>query len=875
MNRLKLLGIVAAVATIGLAMTGCDQANDPAQQASQQRTVTFIQNHSATDNITVTSFTHTNGGQFPANITTPSARPGWSFTGYWTARSSGTQYFNASGARTPAAGGSRTLDSDLRLYAQWHQGETPPPDPSPQPPSDPDPAPQPPNERTWRFNAATAATAGLSLGDNNFYTIPMSYTLEAPLSFANGLYLIMGHNLQNVLNREIRPTQSSGGIVGTLQVGGTGPSPEFARIDGITGQFIVEIAFSGTGGGQTDRFAIVRRGLGESAIEIGRTQYSDGTTLRVFEIVGTGNGDPIFLVNGNSGIRIYEITVRQGNLPTPPEATVTGVTVSPASTNVARGGTQNFSAAVTGTNNPPQSVTWSIDQTNRHAQTTIGTNGVLSIAAAETLTSLTVRATSTANTTISGTATVTITAPAQQPTVTSVTISPASASVTRGQTQNFSATVLGTNNPPQSVTWSIDQTNRHSQTTIGANGFLSVAAAETLTSLTVRATSTANIGISGTATVTVTAPVQQPTVTSVTVSPASASVTRGQTQNFSATVLGTNNPPQTVTWSIDQTNRHSQTTIGANGFLSVAAAETLTSLTVRATSTANAGISGTAIVTVTAPAPPPAIVWTATPTSGTPTPSITLNFLGAPTGLIASDITINPGTGSAIRGNLTGTGNTRTLAISNVSAGTVSISIDRAGIASGPVTVTLAGPITWTAIPVGSPITNEIAFSFGGNVPTLLSSDIRITPGTGSATVGTLSGSGNWRNLTVANVTPGTVTIQITRTGISNAPQTITLAGFTTTTINITGIPATYNGRGASVALLNPITGAVVSTGTGGAATIVSGSLTRAWTNRSGNYIVRIIILTPGGGQVEYRTVARNISAGNITIPWFGNFALH
>ncbi|MDR2774667.1 MAG: Ig-like domain-containing protein [Tannerella sp.] len=40
------------------------------------------------------------------------------------------------------------------------------------------------------------------------------------------------------------------------------------------------------------------------------------------------------------------------------------------------------------------------------------------------------------------------------------------------------------------------------------------------------------------------------TVTSVTVSPSSASVEKGKTQQFTATVAGTGDPARTVTWSV-------------------------------------------------------------------------------------------------------------------------------------------------------------------------------------------------------------------------------------------------------------------------------------------------------------------------------------
>jgi len=90
------------------------------------------------------------------------------------------------------------------------------------------------------------------------------------------------------------------------------------------------------------------------------------------------------------------------------------------------------------------------------------------------------------------------------------------------------------------------------------------------------------------------------TVTSVTISPATASVAKGSTKDFTATVTGTDKPKQTVTWSIVETNKNSGTTINTSGKLTVAAAETLSKLTVKATSTEDKTKSGTATVTVTA-----------------------------------------------------------------------------------------------------------------------------------------------------------------------------------------------------------------------------------------------------------------------------------
>lgn len=89
-----------------------------------------------------------------------------------------------------------------------------------------------------------------------------------------------------------------------------------------------------------------------------------------------------------------------------------------------------------------------------------------------------------------------------------------------------------------------------------------------------------------------------PTVTSVSVSPNPATVQKGGTQQFTATVSGTNNPAQTVRWTV--TGGKTGTSISTGGLLTVISDETAATLTVTATSTVDTSKSGTAAVTVQA-----------------------------------------------------------------------------------------------------------------------------------------------------------------------------------------------------------------------------------------------------------------------------------
>jgi hypothetical protein len=96
------------------------------------------------------------------------------------------------------------------------------------------------------------------------------------------------------------------------------------------------------------------------------------------------------------------------------------------------------------------------------------------------------------------------------------------------------------------------------------------------------------------------------TVTGVTVSPADIGVQAGGVQQFAATVTGTNNPSQDVTWSLAGHSEVGTEIDTASGLLTIDANEAEeTILTVTATSTANPSISGTATVTVTTGAPTP------------------------------------------------------------------------------------------------------------------------------------------------------------------------------------------------------------------------------------------------------------------------------
>ncbi|MFZ0820338.1 MAG: hypothetical protein WAM91_09735 [Candidatus Acidiferrales bacterium] len=233
------------------------------------------------------------------------------------------------------------------------------------------------------------------------------------------------------------------------------------------------------------------------------------------------------------------------------------VAASPLTANVPLGATQGFLAQVTGS--ADTSVTWDVNgilggnSTFGSVTNIPGTNTTTytAPAAVPSPATVTVRATSHANTSVSNTASVTITSLA------SISLSPISATLAVNHRQMFTAGVSG--NANTNVTWlvsgiaggnaSVGQicvvaSNPCVVVTTASAGsveYLAPSSVPTPNPVTLSAVSAANPSQTASVQITVLAHIV------VSVSPASASLAPGGTQSFVANVLGTDN--QSVTWN--------------------------------------------------------------------------------------------------------------------------------------------------------------------------------------------------------------------------------------------------------------------------------------------------------------------------------------
>ena len=224
-------------------------------------------------------------------------------------------------------------------------------------------------------------------------------------------------------------------------------------------------------------------------------------------------------------------------------AGVVAVQVTPSNVSVPKGSTQQFAATVTGTSNT--AVTWSVTGTgcSGAACGTISGGGLYTPPAnMPSPATLRVTGTSVADPTKSASANVTLVLA----TAILLSISPSNASVPTAGTNSFSATVTGTSNT--AVAWSLSGPGCSGpscgtlSTSSSSAVYQAPPVAPSPASVNVVATSMADSSKSASASVAIMTSVV------VTVTPATASVVTGATQQLNASVAGTSNTA--VTWNV-------------------------------------------------------------------------------------------------------------------------------------------------------------------------------------------------------------------------------------------------------------------------------------------------------------------------------------
>ena len=449
------------------------------------------------------------------------------------------------------------------------------------------------------------------------------------------------------------------------------------------------------------------------------------------------------------------------------------VTITPTTAQVLTGGTQQFTATVTGTSNTVVSWTVAGSGCSAAACGTISTSGLYTApSSAPNPPQVSVTATAAADPTKSSTASVTIVSPV------SVTVAPATAQVLIGRKQQFAATVIGTTNT--AVTWSVAGSGCSGAAcgAISASGlYTAPGSAPTPNQVIVTATSVADKTKSGSATVTLSGPI------SVSVSPATAQVVIGGSQQFTATGSGTSNT--NVSWSVTGSGCSGSTcgTVSPNGlYFAPPAVPSPAQVFVTATSQVDPTKTATSTVTVIPP-----IVVTLSPATATVAVGSSQQFTA----------TVSGSTNTAVAWSVSGTGCTGS------SCGVVS----SAGVYTAPATVPSPAQVYVKA--TSTAYTNSYRVATVTIVPLIT---VSVSPSSAELVVGT----SQQFSATVTGTTNGQVTWSVSGKGCTGlACGGVTSTGFyiaptkvpnpAEVTVTATSVVDTSKSGSATVTVLPPV----------------------------------------------------------------------
>ncbi len=594
------------------------------------------------------------------------------------------------------------------------------------------------------------------------------------------------------------------------------------------------------------------------------TVVATGANAGLATAQGAGSTTITATVGGVSGQTSVRVTV----------PTLTSITVSPATAAMIVGGTKLFTAQGSysdgTTADLTDSVTWSSSSTTvLSLSNTTGTRGQATALAAG---SANVQATFQG---ITGTAVVTVTAP----TLVSIAVTPNPLTLPQNLTLSLKATATYADQTTQDVTASATWTVIDSKiATVGNVG----TAAGQVTGVAIGSTTvTATLsGISGSATVNVIAPA----LVSITVTPATATISAGDTQAFTATgtyqgsSVGVDITTQ-VTWSssniaVAQVSNAAGSNGVATGLTSPARGNTVT-----ITAALN-GVQGTATLTVTAPVLVAIMVRPATATinvratqdytvrgvyaNGTTGPLTGVSWESSLTG-VATIAAGGGGGGGGGGATATGVGpGTTTITATYTTAGGVSLSDTATLTVNAVVTRTPIGirllPASATIQVNGTqPYTVNVDYNDGTTAP--VAGGVTLTTSDGG--VAAVAGGGRaGGGMTVNGIAAGTVTVTAT---YATGGQTFT----DTATLTVTSTPPP-----SQVGLyITPATASVQVNGTqqfqahatfsDGTETVVTNNAGCSWTTSDGTLAT---VTTPGGRGGFGGGLATGVAAGSVTI---------
>ena len=470
---------------------------------------------------------------------------------------------------------------------------------------------------------------------------------------------------------------------------------------------------------------------------------SDTTTVATISNAANSQGLASAVGTGSAKITATSGSIAGSTTLTVTAAALVSIAVTPANPSISLGTTQQFTATGTFTDGSSQNLTstatWS---SNATSTATVSKTGLATSIATGTAT---ISATSGS---VTGSTVLTITAAS----LVSIAITPQSASVPKGQTQQFTAIGTYTDGSTQDVTqtghWSSSAaTVATISNSSGTNGLA-----------TMLATGTTTIGISsGSVTASSTLTVTPAALVSIAISPQSPTIPLGTTQQFTASGTYTDSSAQDVTSLVTWSSSSAQVAIisnnsGTNGLATSAGVGTANITATSGSVTASTSLAvGQAVIVSIAVSPATVSV----PLGSSQQFAATANYTDGSSQDITQSATWASSVPAVATINSFGLAASLSIGSTNISAGSGSVS------GSTTLTVTAAVPVSLAIAPlnptayVGSPqpFTATLTYSDG----TSQNATNSVTWISSNLSVATISTSGQ-----ASPLASGTTTIQAT-----------------------------------------------------------------------------------------------------------------
>ncbi len=456
-----------------------------------------------------------------------------------------------------------------------------------------------------------------------------------------------------------------------------------------------------------------------------------------------------------------------------PEPTLTAVRVSGSSTTAQTGQSIQFSATAVYSDNSTKDVTGAASWSSSNSAVAAVRSGTVTGVAAGT-----VQISASYNGVSSAPAAITVNAP--EPTLTAVRVSGTSTTVQTGQSIQFSATAVYSDNSTKDVTGAASWSSSNSAVAAVRSGTVSGVAAGTA-----QISASYNGVSSAPAAITVNAP--EPTLIGLRISGASTTVQTGQSIQFSATAVYSDNSTKDVTGAASWSSSNSAVAAVRSGTVSGVAAGTA-----QISASYNGVSSAPAAITVNAPEP----TLIGLRISGSSTTVQTGQSIQFSATAVYSDNSTKDVTGAANwSSSNSAVAAVRSGTVSGVAAGTAQISASYNGVSSAPAAITVNGPEpTLTAVRISGASTTvqtgqSIQFS-----ATAVYSDNSTKDVTGAASWSSSNSAvAAVRSGTVSGVAAGTAQISASYNGVSSAPAAITVNAQepTLTAVRISGSSTT------------------------------------------------------------------------------------